>query len=91
MVCLVPVLRICVWYVFCYNKEEGSSPVALQLLYEVPFSMSLLGFGMGTMLANFISALTSGLCKMPYANPQRHSTTSSSMLGASHQWFLCQS
>ena len=40
-------------------KEEGYSPVSLQLLrgviclYEVPLSMSLLGFGMGTMLANF--------------------------------------
>ena len=41
-------------------KEEGSSPVSLQLLrgrdmglYEVPLSASLLGFGIGTMLANF--------------------------------------
>ena len=40
-------------------KEEGSSPVSLITerrdmgLYEVPLSMSLLGFGMGTMLANF--------------------------------------
>ena len=41
-------------------KEEGSSPVSLQLLrggimglYEVPLSVSLLGFGIGTMLANF--------------------------------------
>ena len=40
-------------------KEEGSSPVLLQLLrgriwaYEVPLSLSLLGFGMRTMLANF--------------------------------------
>ena len=38
-------------------KEEGSSPVSLQLLrwdmglYEVPLSVS--GFGIGTMLANF--------------------------------------
>ena len=37
-------------------KEEGSSPVSLQLLRGgiwVSLSMSLLGFGMGTMLANF--------------------------------------
>ena len=49
-VCLV-CLRLC--------KEEGSSPVSAVTermdmgLYEVPLSMSLLGFGMGTMLANF--------------------------------------
>ena len=42
-------------------KEEGSSPVSLQFekrdmgLYEVPLSMSLLGFGIGSMLANFQS------------------------------------
>ena len=48
--CLV-FLRLC--------KEEGSSPVSAITerrdmgLYEVPLSMSLLGFGMGTMLANF--------------------------------------
>ena len=41
-------------------KEECSSPVSLQLqinvyegLYQVPLSLSLLGFGMGTILANF--------------------------------------
>ena len=40
-------------------KEEGSSPVSAITerrdigLYEVPLSMSLLGFGMGTMLAKF--------------------------------------
>ena len=39
VLCFVPVLRGCLR--LC--KEEGSSPV----------SMSLLGFGMGTMLANF--------------------------------------
>ena len=39
-------------------KEEDSSPVSANTersdmgLYEVPLSMSLLGFGMGTMLAN---------------------------------------
>ena len=40
-------------------KEEGSSPVSAITgmrdmgLYEVPLSMSLLGFGMGTMLFSF--------------------------------------
>ena len=40
-------------------KEEGSSPVSAITemrdmgLYEVPWSVSLLGFGIGTMLANF--------------------------------------
>ena len=39
-------------------KEEGSSPVSAiterrgMCLYQVPLSMSLLRFGMGTMLAN---------------------------------------
>ena len=50
MVCLVCLL-LC--------KEEGSSPVTAITerrdmgLYEVPLSVSLLGFGIGTMLANF--------------------------------------
>ena len=40
-------------------KEEGSSPVSAITerrdmgLYEVPLSVFLLGFGIGTMLANF--------------------------------------
>ena len=40
-------------------REEGSSQVSLQLLkggyglFEVPLSVSLLGFRIGTMLANF--------------------------------------
>ena len=40
-------------------KEEGSSPVSAITerrdmgLYEVPMSVSLLGFGIWTMLANF--------------------------------------
>ena len=48
--CLV-CLRLC--------KEEGSSPVLAITerrdmgLYELPLSMSLLGFGMGTMVASF--------------------------------------
>ena len=44
--------------VFAVIKEEGSSPVSAITerrgmgLYEVPLSMSLFGFVMGTMLAN---------------------------------------
>ena len=44
---------------FLLCKEEGSSPVSVITerrdlgLYEVHLSMSLLGFGMGTMLVNF--------------------------------------
>ena len=40
-------------------KEEGSSPVSAITerkdmgLYEVPLAVSFLGFGIGTMLANF--------------------------------------
>ena len=40
-------------------NKEGSSPVSAITemrdmgLHEVPFSMSLLGFGMGNMLVNF--------------------------------------
>ena len=40
-------------------REEGSSPVSAITermdmgLYEVPLSVSFLGFGIGTMLANF--------------------------------------
>ena len=50
LVCLVCLL-LC--------KEEGSSPVSAITerrdmgLYKVPLSVSLLGFGIGTMLANF--------------------------------------
>ena len=60
MLCFVPVLHGCVWYVCCYvRKLEGSSPVSAITerrdmgLYGVPLSMSLFGFGMGTMLVNF--------------------------------------
>ena len=44
---------------FLLCKEESSSPVSAITerrdmgLYEVPLSVSLLGFGIGTMLANF--------------------------------------
>ena len=38
-------------------KEEGSSPAITERrdmgLYEVPLSVSVLGFGIGTMLTNF--------------------------------------
>ena len=49
----------CVCLVCLLCKEEGSSPVSAITerrdmgLYEVPLSVSLLGFGIGTMLANF--------------------------------------
>ena len=48
-----------VWVCLLLCKEKGSSPVSAITerrdmgLYEVYLSMSLLGFGMGTMLANF--------------------------------------
>ena len=52
-------LRGSVWYVCCFVRKKA----LLQCLainegmdmdlYDVPLSMSLLGFGMGTMLANF--------------------------------------
>ena len=47
------------WVCLLLCKEEGSSPVSAITerrdmgLYDMPLSMSLLGFGMGTMLANF--------------------------------------
>ena len=54
-ICVAWVCLICL----LLYKEEGSSPVSAITekmdmgMYEVPLSMSLLGFGMGTMLANF--------------------------------------
>ena len=48
-----------VWVCFLLCKEEGSSPVSAitermdMCQYEVPLSVSLLGFGMGKKLANF--------------------------------------
>ena len=60
MLCFVPVLHGCVWYVSGYVRKKGffSSVFAITErrdmgLYTVPLSMSLLGFGMGKMLANF--------------------------------------
>ena len=47
------------WVCLLLCNEEGSSPVSAITerrdigMYEVPLSMSLLGFGMGIMLANF--------------------------------------
>ena len=55
MLCFVPVLRGCV----CgYVRKKVLLQCAINErrnmgLYEVPLSMSLLGFEMGTMLANF--------------------------------------
>ena len=52
-------LRGCVWCVYGYvRKKAVLHCLAITErrdmgLYEVPLSMSLLGFGMGTMLANF--------------------------------------
>ena len=59
MLCFVPVLRVFLLLCFLLCKKEGSSPVSVITerrcmdLYEVPLSMSLLGFGIGIMLANF--------------------------------------
>ena len=80
MLCFVPVLHGCVWYVCCYvGKIENQilryvvyKPHLLLLLlrrlfssvfaiterrdmglYEVPLFVFLLGFGTGTMIANF--------------------------------------
>ena len=56
MLCFVPVLRGCVWYVCFYVRKKALLSVFAITerrdmgLYEVP--LSLLGFGMGTMLAN---------------------------------------
>ena len=57
--CCTSVAWVClVCLLLC--KEEGSSPVSMVIiqrrdmgLYEVSLSVSLLGFGIGTRLANF--------------------------------------
>ena len=47
------------WVCLLLCREEGSSPVSAITerrdtgLYEVPLSVSLLGFGIGTMITNF--------------------------------------
>ena len=38
----------CVWYVCCYVRKHIITERMDMGLYEVPFSISLLGFGMGT-------------------------------------------
>ena len=48
--CFVPVFRGCVWYVCCVL---AITEMMFMALYEVLLSMSLLGFGMGTMLGKF--------------------------------------
>ena len=60
MLCFVPVLHGCVWYVRCYVRKNALIQSVFAIterkdmgLYEVPLSVSLLGFGIGTMLANF--------------------------------------
>ena len=63
--CVVPSLYSVVfctsvaWGCLLLCQDEGSSPVSAITerrdmgLYEVPLSVSLLGIGIGTMLANF--------------------------------------
>ena len=52
MLCFVPVLHGCVWYVCCYVRKNALLQCLSiterrdMSLYEVPLSMSLLGFGM---------------------------------------------
>ena len=57
MLCFVPVLHRCVSYVCCYVRKEALSQCLTERryrgLYEVPLSVSLLGSGIETMLANF--------------------------------------
>ena len=57
MLGFVPVLHVSVWYVCCYvrlfSSVFGITERRDMGLYEVPLSVSLLCFGIGTMLANF--------------------------------------
>ena len=58
-------LRGCVWYVSSYVRKKVPLQCAITErrdmgLYEVPLSMSLLGFGMGTMLIIY------NICIAPY-------------------------
>ena len=60
MLCFVPVLHGRVWYVCCYVRKKALLQCLFAIterrdmgLYEVPLSVSLLGFRIGTMLANF--------------------------------------
>ena len=63
-VCSAVIVECCVLYPCCLvclrlYKEEGFSPVSAITerrdmgMHEVPLPVSLLGFGIGTMLANF--------------------------------------
>ena len=67
MLCFVPVLPRCVWYVCCYvRKTTQSSAFAIAEgrdmgLYEVLLSMSLMDFVMGTMLSNFHNNFMCGI------------------------------
>ena len=59
MLCFVPVLHGCVWCVCRYVGKKALLQCAITErrdmgLYEVPLFVSLLGFGIGTMLANFL-------------------------------------
>ena len=59
VLCFVPVLGGCIWYVCCYVRKKALLQCLSNYLegdiglYGVPLSMYLLGFGMGSMLANF--------------------------------------
>ena len=59
MLCFVPVLHGRVWYVCCYVRKKALLQCLAiterrdMVMYEVPLSVYLLGFGIGTMLANF--------------------------------------
>ena len=46
-------IDVCIWHMFVFMSVVVITERRDMDLYEVPLSMSLLGFGMGTMLANF--------------------------------------
>ena len=77
MLCCVPVLRGCARFAVIYGRWLFSSVFAITEkrdmgLYEVPLSMSLLGFEMGTMLNNFhvcgIMLVLKAVFNMPVRN-----------------------
>ena len=60
VLCFVPVLRWCVCSVRCYVRKKALLHCLCNYreklygpIYEVPMFMSLLGLGIGTMLAHF--------------------------------------
>ena len=53
VLCFVPELHGCVLVCLRLCKEAAITERRDMGMYEVPLSMCLLGFGMGTMLANF--------------------------------------